>query len=98
MHRCRDYIHVVDLALGHLKHWNTAQDAKCVAINLDGVGYPAYGMVNAFERASDAVPHEWRRRRGYRGMLRSPALRQLLGWSPHSRNYVSGRMALADKS
>ena len=50
----RDYIHVVDLALGHLKALQRLQQhAECRAINLGtGVGYSVLDMVQAFERAS----------------------------------------------
>ncbi|MEI7536242.1 MAG: UDP-glucose 4-epimerase GalE [Comamonadaceae bacterium] len=50
----RDYIHVVDLALGHLKALERLrQRAECVAINLGtGVGYSVLDMVHAFEVAS----------------------------------------------
>jgi UDP-glucose 4-epimerase len=50
----RDYIHVVDLALGHLKALERLQlHAECLAINLGtGVGYSVLDMVHAFEQAS----------------------------------------------
>lgn len=50
----RDYIHVVDLALGHLAALNRLQtDAKSFAVNLGtGVGYSVLDMVRAFEAAS----------------------------------------------
>jgi UDP-glucose 4-epimerase len=50
----RDYIHVVDLALGHVKALQyLAQAAQCTAINLGtGVGYSVLQMVDAFEKAS----------------------------------------------
>ncbi len=50
----RDYIHVVDLALGHLKALQRlAHHAECLAINLGtGVGYSVLDMVRAFEQAS----------------------------------------------
>ena len=57
----RDYIHVVDLALGHLKALERLQQgAQCQAINLGtGVGYSVLDMVRAFERASgQAVPYQ----------------------------------------
>jgi UDP-glucose 4-epimerase len=62
----RDYIHVVDLALGHLKALEyLQQQAQCVAINLGaGVGYSVLDMVQAFERASgQAVPYKVAERR-----------------------------------
>ncbi len=57
----RDYIHVVDLALGHLKALERLQQGpQCQAINLGtGVGYSVLDMVRAFERASGrAVPYQ----------------------------------------
>ena len=57
----RDYIHVVDLALGHLKALERLQQhAECRAINLGtGVGYSVLDMVHAFERASGKpVPYK----------------------------------------
>ena len=50
----RDYIHVVDLAVGHLKALERLQNhAECAAINLGtGVGYSVLDMVFAFEKAS----------------------------------------------
>ncbi|MDD3935970.1 UDP-glucose 4-epimerase GalE [Rhodoferax sp.] len=62
----RDYIHVVDLALGHLKALERLQDhAECLAINLGtGVGYSVLDMVRAFERASgQSVPYQVAQRR-----------------------------------
>ncbi len=49
----RDYIHVVDLALGHLKALERLQDhAECQAINLGtGVGYSVLDMIDAFGNA-----------------------------------------------
>lgn len=57
----RDYIHVVDLALGHLKALERLQrHAECLAINLGtGVGYSVLEMVQAFEKASGKpVPYK----------------------------------------
>ena len=57
----RDYIHVVDLAQGHLKALERLQShAECRAINLGtGVGYSVLDMVQAFEKASGrAVPYQ----------------------------------------
>ena len=50
----RDYIHVVDLALGHLKALERLKlHAECRAINLGtGVGYSVLDMLRAFELAS----------------------------------------------
>jgi UDP-glucose 4-epimerase len=62
----RDYIHVVDLALGHLKALERLQkQAECLAINLGtGVGYSVLDMVRAFEKASGKpVPYQVAARR-----------------------------------
>ena len=50
----RDYIHVVDLALGHLKALKRLHEqAQCLTVNLGtGVGYSVLDMVRAFEQAS----------------------------------------------
>ena len=53
----RDYIHVVDLALGHLKALaalgRVAQATECVTVNLGtGKGYSVLDIVRAFEQAS----------------------------------------------
>ncbi len=56
----RDYIHVVDLALGHLKALERLQQhTECLSINLGtGVGYSVLDMVQAFEAASSRpVPY-----------------------------------------
>jgi UDP-glucose 4-epimerase len=57
----RDYIHVVDLALGHLKALNRiATDTGAHVFNLGtGNGYSVLQMVTAFEKASgQAVPYQ----------------------------------------
>ncbi|MEO8855692.1 MAG: UDP-glucose 4-epimerase GalE [Burkholderiaceae bacterium] len=50
----RDYIHVVDLARGHLKALERLREhAECRAINLGtGTGYSVLDMLRAFEQAS----------------------------------------------
>jgi len=57
----RDYIHVVDLALGHLKALEKL-DGNCglVTYNLGtGKGYSVLDLVSAFERASDVkIPYK----------------------------------------
>ncbi len=58
----RDYIHVVDLARGHVKALQKlAQGPGTVTVNLGtGVGYSVLDMVKAFERASGKpVPYHW---------------------------------------
>lgn len=51
----RDYIHVVDLAQGHLKALESLEDNKgAIAYNLGaGVGYSVLDVVKAFEKAND---------------------------------------------
>ncbi len=50
----RDYVHVVDLALGHLAALRKLQTARqCFSVNLGtGTGYSVLDMVHAFERSS----------------------------------------------
>lgn len=57
----RDYIHVVDLANGHLKALQYLEQSKGIeAINLGtGVGYSVLDMVNAFSEVNQvAVPYQ----------------------------------------
>lgn len=57
----RDYIHVVDLAIGHLKALQKHQnDAGCHIYNLGtGTGYSVLDMINAFEQTNDIkVPYK----------------------------------------
>ena len=51
----RDYIHVVDLAIGHLKAIDKVRNSKGVmAYNLGtGIGYSVLDIVKAFEKAND---------------------------------------------
>ena len=82
----RDYIHVVDLALGHLKALQRLeQHAECRAINLGtGVGYSVLDMVRAFEQASGKpVPYKVMARRAgdIASCYADPSLAlDLLGW------------------
>ena len=82
----RDYIHVVDLALGHLKALERLrQHAECRAINLGtGTGYSVLDMLGAFERASGRpVPYKIAGRRAgdIAACYADPAqAAQLLGW------------------
>ncbi|MFL9924145.1 UDP-glucose 4-epimerase GalE [Herbaspirillum lusitanum] len=49
----RDFIHVVDLAHGHLKALEQMQQAQCLAVNLGtGIGYSVLDVVKAYEKAS----------------------------------------------
>lgn len=84
----RDYIHVVDLALGHLKALEWLADlpkGRVEAINLGtGNGCSVLDMVRAFEQACGrAIPYEIVARRpgDAASCYADPALaRQLLGW------------------
>lgn len=61
----RDYIHVVDLARGHLAALKNLHHAGCLAINLGtGAGHSVLEVVNAFERVSHrSVPVRFADRR-----------------------------------
>lgn len=56
----RDYIHVVDLALGHIRALERINSPQCLAINIGtGVGYSVLEVVQAFEKASGrGVPYQ----------------------------------------
>jgi UDP-glucose 4-epimerase len=56
----RDYIHVVDLAIGHLKALETLTTPQCTAVNLGtGTGYSVLDVVNAFANASaKKIPYD----------------------------------------
>jgi UDP-glucose 4-epimerase len=82
----RDYIHVVDLALGHVKALQYLQQAPgCVSINLgSGTGHSVLEMVQAFEKASgQRIPYKVAPRRAgdIAACYGDPTLAyQLLGW------------------
>ena len=82
----RDYIHVVDLALGHLAALQRLQShTDCFSVNLGtGVGYSVLDLVRAFEAASGRpVAHRFAPRRAgdIAACYADPALaRTLLGW------------------
>jgi len=61
----RDYIHVVDLAIGHLKALACLTEPQCFAVNLGtGIGYSVLDVVKAFEKASArSIPYELAPRR-----------------------------------
>jgi UDP-glucose 4-epimerase len=62
----RDYIHVVDLALGHVKAVEKVKDNEGLFIyNLGtGIGYSVLDVVHAFEKASGKkIPYEIQARR-----------------------------------
>lgn len=82
----RDYIHVVDLALGHLKALERLQTAaQCFSVNLGtGTGYSVLDIVRAFEQASGhTVPYRVGPRRAgdVAACYADPShAAQLLGW------------------
>lgn len=50
----RDYIHIVDLAIGHLKALDHLETAQCTAFNLGtGQGYSVLEVIKAFEHVSN---------------------------------------------
>lgn len=61
----RDYIHVVDLAIGHLKALERLREPQCFEVNLGtGAGYSVLDVVNSFEKASGRpIPYELAPRR-----------------------------------
>lgn len=82
----RDYIHVVDLAIGHLKALENISSLGCEAINLGtGNGYSVLEMLSAFEKASGKkILHKIEARRA--GDIAScyanaKKAQELLGWS-----------------
>ena len=82
----RDYLHVVDLAQGHLKAIaRLSRHAECLTVNLGtGIGYSVLDMVRAFEAASGRpVPYRIVARRpgDIATCYADPAqAEQLLGW------------------
>lgn len=82
----RDYIHVMDLASGHLAALNLLDSPRCFAVNLGtGVGRSVFEVIQAFEKASGMrIPYEIRPRRpgdidAYYASTDYAA--RLLGWS-----------------
>ena len=81
----RDYIHVVDLACGHLKALNILDTPQCTAINLGtGQGYSVLDVINAFAKASHKeIPYTLAPRRAgdiascYADPIKA---KKLLGW------------------
>ncbi len=61
----RDYIHVMDLASGHLRAMDKLADFKCQAINLGtGRGYSVLEVIHTFEKALEAkIPYKISARR-----------------------------------
>jgi len=81
----RDYIHVVDLALGHIKALGRLEYPQCVTVNLGtGVGYSVLDLVKAFQIVSEQrVPYKLSQRRAgdVAACYADPQLAmQLLGW------------------
>lgn len=81
----RDYIHVVDLAAGHLKALECLTEAKCFSVNLGtGRGYSVLEVLRAFEHASGRpVPYTFAPRRAgdVAVCYADPTLAaELLGW------------------
>lgn len=82
----RDYIHVVDLAIGHLKALDFLNNHEGVyTINLGtGVGYSVLDLVHAFEKASEkSLPYKIVKRRpgDVSTCFADPSLaNELLGW------------------
>lgn len=81
----RDYIHVVDLAQGHLKALQSLSTPQCSAINLGtGSGYSVLQLVEAFSQAADkSIPYKLAERRpgDIASCYADPALAERqLGW------------------
>lgn len=81
----RDYIHVVDLARGHLEALERLDEPQCTAINLGtGKGYSVFDVVKTFEGASGCpVPYHVSARRpgDVASCFADPAkAARLLGW------------------
>ena len=82
----RDYIHVVDLAKGHVAALKYAQNnTGCEKINLGtGVPYSVLEIINAFEKATGVpVPHEMAERRAGdlpESYANADKAAKLLGW------------------
>jgi len=81
----RDYIHVVDLAIGHLKALARLSGPQCFEVNLGtGTGYSVLDVVKAFEQASGRpVPYELAPRRpgDVAACYADPAFAaELIGW------------------
>ncbi|MBV8626147.1 MAG: UDP-glucose 4-epimerase GalE [Herbaspirillum sp.] len=81
----RDFIHVVDLATGHLAALQTLAEPQCFAVNLGtGIGYSVLDVVKAYEKASGKpVPYTIAERRpgDIASCYADPAeARRKLGW------------------
>jgi UDP-glucose 4-epimerase len=81
----RDYIHVVDLAVGHLRALEALNHPRCIEVNLGtGVGYSVLDVIKAFQAASGKpVPYRIGPRRAgdVAAYYADPSLAsELLGW------------------
>lgn len=81
----RDYIHVVDLASGHIKALEALISPQCTAVNLGtGIGYSVLEVVKAFEKTANcSIPYSIAPRRDgdIAACFANPALSlSLLGW------------------
>lgn len=82
----RDYIHVVDLALGHLAAVNKLEgQGQCFTVNLGtGIGYSVLDVVRAFEQASgQSIARQYSPRRAgdvASGYADPRHAQELLGW------------------
>jgi UDP-glucose 4-epimerase len=82
----RDYIHVLDLASGHLKALEALRSPQCTAINLgSGIGHSVLEVVNAFVKATGkSIPFTIapRREGDIAEFYADPtSAKKLLGWS-----------------
>lgn len=82
----RDYIHVADLAMGHLKALEALTSPRCTPINLGtGIGYSVLDVVSAFAKASGKnIPYTIapRREGDIASCYADPhSAREILGWS-----------------
>ncbi|MCK9372257.1 MAG: UDP-glucose 4-epimerase GalE [Sulfuricurvum sp.] len=81
----RDYIHVTDLADGHLKALQYLSEPQCTALNLGtGLGYSVLEVIKAFEKASGrevSYRIEKRRAGDIAACYADPSLaKTLMGW------------------
>lgn len=81
----RDYIHVTDLAKGHLKAIEQIGSPQCSEINLGtGIGYSVIDVINAFKLASNRdIPFRFaaRRKGDIATCFADPKLaKEILGW------------------
>ena len=82
----RDYIHVVDLARGHLKALEALKKTQCAAVNLGtGIGYSVLDIIHTFSKViGKHIPYKIApRRAGDIASYYADATRAkgLLGWS-----------------